>query len=771
MTIAGRINLLVAGVALLAGVLLTGFIAQREYARQRSAVLLEASSHVAGKPYLQLLLYYREPAQLAGAAREFLDLSPAVRYATLYSARGEVLSRQTRRWAMQATQPDFDDLRRGLSPLENGLHTQPATTLPPSLALLARVERNTSLTLPITSVVNPLLDDLRPEDFARRMLAPDQVRALHVVGYAEIGISSALLWRQTLPAAALSAGAGLGIVLAVALFARLILRGVTAPLRTLTRVADEIASGRRTTPLRLSGGGELQEIAAALNGIIGGLHQHRTQLDADRRMLSMQVNEHSEELSRRREALDAQQQRFNANRDKLRQMTYFDSLTSLPNRRLFTEQLTLLLRLAVRHGHKVALLLIDIDHFKRINESLGPTSGDLLLRRISERLTAGVRDSDVLSRASGDDPSVIDLSRLGGDEFTVVLNQVESLDAAMKVAGRLEESIHRPLHIDGQEVIVTASMGVAMAPKHADDVEGLLRAAGTAMITAKKRGRHGILAYDESMQGTSRERLQLETDLRKAIERGQLLLHYQPQVHSGSGEVVGAEALVRWKHPQHGLVPPFLWIPIAEEIGMIGDVGYWVLEEACRALTAIRGTGLVLPKISVNVSALQFTEAFVDRVESVLRARDLPPQSLELELTEGIMIRDERSVMELVQRLKDLGVRLSIDDFGTGYSSLSYLSRFPLDELKIDRSFVVGLRQGKREAELVRAIIALGHGLSLDTVVEGVETPGELQFFRGERAEVIQGYLFSAPVTEQALCKLLQPGHFRTVIDNLSLGA
>ena len=769
MTIAGRINFLVACVALLAGILLTAFVAEREHAYQRNAVVLTASSYVASKPDLQMRFYYREEDALARVNEDLLALSPTIKYATLFNSLGEVISRGARDWAAQEAAPALKELRNGLAPLDNGTVTRRSKAVPESLKPLRRLERTTSLTLPISSVVNPRIPDLTPRDFADATLYADEVQSLHVTGYVELGISDLLLWQQSLPAVLISAGVGLAIVLTVALFARLMLRSVTSPLRKLTRVADEIAAGRRSRPIRLSGSGELQEIARVLNGIIGGLEQHRTQLDADRRIHDRQVTEHSQELHKRRELLDKEQRNVNATRDRLRHMTYFDSLTELPNRRLFTEQLTLLLRLAVRHQHKVALLLIDVDHFKRINDSLGASGGDKLLRIIGERLRSGVRDSDVLHRsntsADGQDSSVIDLSRLGGDEFTVVLNQVDDLQAAVTVAERLAKSIHQPALIDGQEVIVSASIGVAVAPDHATDVEGLLRAAGAAMITGKKRGRHGVLAYDESMQGSNRERLQLETDLRKAIERDQLLLHYQPQVNSSDGRVVGAEALVRWRHPQHGIVPPFVWIPMAEEIGIVDSIGAWVLEEACHTMLKIREKGLTLPKVSVNVSALQFSARFVGQVREVLSRFDLPPDCLELELTEGIMIADDAHVVELVRSLKKEGVRLSIDDFGTGYSSLSYLSRFPLDELKIDRSFVLGLRQGKRETELVRAIIALGRGLGLDIVVEGVETPEELSFFQSEGAEVIQGYLFSTPVALDALIKLLEPGHFGTLLE------
>ena len=315
--------------------------------------------------------------------------------------------------------------------------------------------------------------------------------------------------------------------------------------------------------------------------------------------------------------------------------------------------------------------------------------------------------------------------------------------------------------------MITCSIGIALAPEDADSVEELLRAADTAMMAAKKRGRNRVAVYEPSMEAANLDRLQLETDLRRAVERDELIVHFQPQVNARSGEVLGAETLVRWNHPTRGLVPPFHWIPLAEEIGLIDEIGEWVLKRACADLKALRAEGHTLEKISVNVSALQFHDAFVEQVEEALELTGLPPDSLQLELTEGVMITDQQATLDLVQRLKALGVRLSIDDFGTGYSSLNYLTRLPLDELKIDRSFVLGLADGGPGVELVRAIIAMGRSLQLDIVVEGVETIEELRFFREQGVDVIQGFLFSAPVPLERLRSLLEPDHYTSQLELL----
>jgi EAL domain-containing protein (putative c-di-GMP-specific phosphodiesterase class I) len=262
------------------------------------------------------------------------------------------------------------------------------------------------------------------------------------------------------------------------------------------------------------------------------------------------------------------------------------------------------------------------------------------------------------------------------------------------------------------------------------------------------------------MEGANRERLQIETDLRRAVELDQLVLHYQPQVHARSGDVVGVESLVRWAHPRWGVLPPARWIPIAEELGLMEDIGCWVLRQACTDFHELRHEGLELPKISVNVSAVQLKQGFVDRVRGIIEETGIDPGALEMEVTEGILVSDQEATLLLVRKLKDLGLRLSIDDFGTGYSSLAYLTRLPLDELKVDRSFVVGLREGGANIELVRAIIAMAKSLHLDIVVEGIEELGELDFFTRQDVHVIQGYVFSKPLPLGELRRVLEPRYF-----------
>ncbi|KGE03661.1 putative bifunctional diguanylate cyclase/phosphodiesterase [Pseudohaliea rubra] len=770
MSISGKINLLITALAVAAGIILVLFIGQREYAYQRDQLVLQASTAVSSQPHLQLTLYFRNPAEIAAALQQFLGLSPALRHAVLRDSVGDIIARADRPWAEGAVLPRFSEARGQQSPLEQSLFNHHSPVAPPGFELVTAITRGETvaeLMLPITSLVNPTAPGLSRQDFALTLANPDQVNGIFVSGYIDLGISSLTLLARTIPAVALSAGFGLAVVLLCALIAQLTTRRITRPLGELAAVADDIAAGKQTHMLKIRGSGEIGDIANVLNTVIAGMEGEKQRMHTDRRLLSMKVDERDAQLTERQQELDQAVKRVSETRERLRHLAYFDTLTSLPNRRLFTEQLSLLLKLAARNKQQVALLLLDLDNFKRVNDSLGHRAGDELLREIGDRLASCVRDSDVIHR-NADDEARMDLSRMGGDEFTVVLNQLDHAESASRVAARLAKAIARPFSLDGQEVVITCSIGIAVSPEHAEDVEGLLRAADTAMFNAKRQGRNRYLFYREDMEGANLERLKLETELRKARDLGQLLLHYQPQVDSRSGAVVGAEALVRWHHPDFGMVPPFKWIDLAEELGIINEIGEWVLRRACSDLASLHEEGLPLPKVSVNVSALQFTESFVHLVDTVLKETGLPPEALELELTEGIMIGSQEGAVRIVEELKALGVRTSIDDFGTGYSSLSYLTRLVLDELKIDRSFVLGLASGERNAELVRGIIAMAKSLHLEIVVEGVESPGELAFFQREGADVIQGYLFSAPVPLEKLRPLLQPAYFERQIQRLT---
>ncbi|MEM9397569.1 MAG: EAL domain-containing protein [Pseudomonadota bacterium] len=762
MSIAGRLNALLMTSASVLVLLLCVAITQREYASNRDALLLQASSVVAGKPELAVAIHFKNAPQLAVAAEDLLALSPALKRVRLFSNVGDELHRVAAPWAQDALSPSLAELRRNSSPLDEALTRFSSQTTPPGMGAFSVLVPEIELiqTIPIVSLIDPLQDDLKVEDFAISMLDPAAAKSLFVIGYVEIALSRTSVLLEGAPTLAVSAGAGLILLVIFWFVVRTSTRKITEPLGRLARLADDVAAGRQVDPLPISGGGEVRHITEILNGIITGMVRHKQAIEVDRKMLNMKVDRREEQLSLQRKELDEAKEKVSATEDRLRHLAYFDLLTGLPNRRLFSEQLSLLLRLALRHGERLALVILDIDHFKRVNDSLGTEAGDQLLREVALRLEKSLRSSDLAHRSTKKE-ALMDLSRMGGDEFAVVLNKLSDETAATQVASRILKAMERPFRVGESEVTITVTMGIALTPAHGKNTESLFRAADTAMMSGKKKGRNCIQVYDDGMVTANKERLRLENDLRRAKDRKQLIVHYQPQVNGRTAEVTGAEALVRWSHPDHGLIPPTQWIPIAEELGLINDIGNWVLDQACRDLAELRRSGRELDSISVNISALQLTDNFVDVVAETLKRTRLSANSLQLELTEGLMVGEQKNAVELVKQLKNLGIRLSIDDFGTGYSALSYLTRFPLDELKVDRSFVLGIADSPQNAELVKAILAMGKSLGLAIVVEGVERVEELKFFREHNVDCIQGFLFSPAVPIKKLHELLEPEHFK----------
>lgn len=432
--------------------------------------------------------------------------------------------------------------------------------------------------------------------------------------------------------------------------------------------------------------------------------------------------------------------------DQIRLLAYYDSLTSLPNRALFTELLTRALNFARRHDKLMAVLFIDLDAFKRINDTLGHTIGDELLQAVAERLLRSVRNSDHVCRANTDDAVNI-VSRLGGDEFIVTLPYIDQSHEAGIVAQRILQDLAKPMMLKGHEVIVSASIGISLYPNDGKNVETLCKNADLAMYQAKTMGKNNFQFYDKSMSTTAFDRLHLENELHKALERGEFQLYYQPKVSIKNGDIVGLEALIRWTHPQRGVCSPAHFIPLAEETGLIMPIGEWVLRTACHQGKLWQAEGLKPLPISVNISKRQFEQdQFAETVLRILKETDFPPHLLELEITESMIMQDPEAVIAMLNKLKSNGVMISIDDFGTGYSSLGELRRLPLDALKIDRSFITNIVSNGDDAVIARAIIAMSHSLKLKVIAEGVETEAQLEFLHGLSCDQAQGYLFSRPV-------------------------
>ncbi|MDH3744922.1 MAG: EAL domain-containing protein [Acidobacteriota bacterium] len=428
--------------------------------------------------------------------------------------------------------------------------------------------------------------------------------------------------------------------------------------------------------------------------------------------------------------------------EKIRLLAHYDSLTGLPNRELFLERLDIALATAKRHERMTAILFLDLDRFKRINETLGHSAGDLLLSEVAARLVRCVRSTDVLSRASAGEPAQL-VSRFGGDEFVVMLSELTRIEDAATVARRMVVALKESFSIAGQEVFAGASIGIAINPYDGDSVEALVKNADTAMSFAKSEGTDSYRYYTQSMNAKALERLALETSLRGALERDEFELHYQPQLDLASGRVLGAEALVRWNHPEEGLLLPGAFITLAEESGLILPVGDWVLEEGCRQAKEWHDAGHTSLRVAINLSSRQFDRwSFPGTVAEVLERTGVEPGLVDLELTESALMKEEETTKAL-GALKEYGIRVSIDDFGTGYSSLAYLMRLPLDALKIDRCFLEGVPYDTDQAALVDAIMAMARSLKLDVIAEGIENEAQLSFLRKRGCRNGQGFLFS----------------------------
>lgn len=431
---------------------------------------------------------------------------------------------------------------------------------------------------------------------------------------------------------------------------------------------------------------------------------------------------------------------------RIRDLAYYDPLTGLPNRRLLEDRLQVEIAHAARLRCRLAVLFVDLDRFKRINDSLGHEVGDKLLVEIAHRLRASLREDDTVAR-------------MGGDEFLVILNNLAGPDEAAMTARRLVGALRRPVHIEGRELVVTTSLGVSIYPDDSQDADTLIKHADVAMYRAKDEGRNSFQLFEPAMNARSLEHLALETALHRALPRKELLLHFQPLVDAADGRLVAAEALLRWQHPDLDLVPPADFIPLAEDTGLIVPIGEWVLRSACEHHRAWRDAGGARLRMMVNISARQFRdEGFVAMVGSVLAETAMPPSCLTLELTESMLMDGTDRTIARLEQLRGLGVGLAIDDFGTGYSSLAYLKRFPIDELKIDRLFVRGVDRSTRDGALVAAIISLGHSLGLRVVAEGVETLGQLGVLQREGCDLAQGFHFSRPLPWQDFIAGFGPG-------------
>ena len=473
-------------------------------------------------------------------------------------------------------------------------------------------------------------------------------------------------------------------------------------------------------------------------------------------LLEVQVTQRTSELKSANDKLRLDLEERKRVELSIRHMAHHDALTGLPNRTLFRDRLTHAMAQADRYHQKLAVLFLDLDRFKAINDTLGHNVGDQLLKIAAERLRSCVRDCDTVAR-------------LGGDEFTVIVDDIMEVQDAAVVAQKILDTLSQPFNLHGHEVFISVSVGITLYPTDDESADNLLRNADSAMYRAKEYGRNNYQFYVADMNVKARARLMLESSLRRALDRGEFTLYYQPRVDLFSGRVIGAEALLRWRHPEMGLVPPVEFIPILEETGMIIPVGDWVLRQASQQNRIWQDMGLPPIRMAVNLSVRQFIQK--DLAESVLRILEqvgLSPEYMELEITEDLLLEHNQTNIITLTKLRNQGIHISIDDFGTGYSSLSYLKRLPIDTLKIDQSFVRDIDTDPDNKAIASAIIAMANSLHLNVLAEGVETDEQLAFLRAQGCNEIQGFSFSHPLPAEEFERLLREGRHMRVLQGLS---
>ncbi len=519
------------------------------------------------------------------------------------------------------------------------------------------------------------------------------------------------------------------------------------PIRNITIISSTITLGLGILvswllAMRISR--PVKQLTDAARVFGDGNLNYRVKLDSD------------DEIGRLANAFNNMANDLQIQEEKAIDLAYRDTLTNLPNRRHFNEQLNRLVRLARQENRQIALLFIDLDNFKRINDSLGHSAGDELLRQLSERLAAIIRSSDYISW-SVDRNAKVQISRLGGDEFTVIIDRIRDAQCVSAIVTRVRAVFNEPFDLNGHQVTMTASIGISMAPQDGVDSESLMKHADSAMYAAKQSNNAKVQFFAPEMEAKEIRLLKLESDIHRAIKQQQFSVHYQPFVDLKNNRIIGAEALVRWYHPKNGIIYPDQFIEHVEKLGVIVELGDFVLLSACKQFAAWRRAGFDLEKLSVNVSSLQLQHPkFLERFRHILQFTGLPAHCIEIEITESVLVGDAKRTIRLFRELQSMGVRIAIDDFGTGYSSLNYLKQYPINVLKIDKSFIAEIIDASPNSGLVSAIIAMAQSLRLDIVAEGVENDWHVHYLQQKQVNIVQGYFYSKPLPPQDFEQLLE---------------
>ncbi len=773
MSTAARITALFVAIATVFALLVTAFLAQRDYHRTLDAIVAEAPERVRSHPQVQLHIYNEREFMLDQFLAGYLD-NEAVAVALAYNPKGRELGREAQIESAYYNPPDLGTVREPLSVAETGLVVVGDNGDQRSTGFWSSVfsmHERIHLTTPVFSPINPARPNLTEKDFTSAWAQPLGNGSKMVMGYVHLVLDRGALL-QSARTAVLRTFIGYTLfTLLTALGLYLMLARLTAPVERLSDFAQALRAGESLDPLPVEGNAPIREITKALNDMADRGGRNAEEIGTERKLLQMKAERSASELTAREKALDEANAQIDAAKEQLHRLANYDRLTSLPNQRLFEEQLGLLLRLSVRENKPLALLNISIDGFARINESLGRMAGDYVLKVVGKRLQHCLRSSDTVALTADTDQS-LNISRFNGDEFAVLLSQLSKVEQSKLVAERIIKALSKPMLVEGHEVAVQPNIGIAGAPMDGSTTGDLLDAAATALNTARSDTEQTILFYDANMAASKRVEIELESALRKAIDNNELTLHYQPQVDTGDGSIICAEALLRWEHPKFGDVSPFKFIPIAERTGMMKPLGDWVLQAACRQIKDFMASGLELPRIAINISPQQVNGDFIAQVKSTLKREGLPPETLELGIAEGVLVASDMKTHSFLRELKKIGVYLSLENFGTTHSPLGYLARHPFDDLKIDRSFVAECHKRPEAEKMVTAIVAMAESLGLRPVAEGVETESEYRFLAEQGVRVMRGFLFSRPVPPAELQRqLVVPWHYMGQVQRMSLGA
>jgi len=535
-------------------------------------------------------------------------------------------------------------------------------------------------------------------------------------------------------------GGGISLVLA-AVLDRLVIRRLEKLNQDINEISEKNELSRRVDA---SGNDELSTVSGEINRMLGIIEASQGKLEQrveERTEQLKTTNMHLEQEIQERKSIEKE---LIVHKEHLVRLAHYDSLTALPNRVLFNGTLNKAIAAAARHQRKLAILFIDIDRFKNINDAFGHATGDRLLREIAHRLSTVLRADDILAR-------------LGGDEFIILLNDVGSTSLVSSVAEKLIQTCSQPVKIDGREFFVTASVGICVYPDDGNSLEGLQKNADMAMYRAKRSGGGTFQYFTQEMNTEAHEHAQLETALRKAIRNNEFALHFQPKLDVKQGTITGAEALIRWESPELGFVSPARFIPLAENSGLIMAIGEWTLREACRIIRKWQDDGYPSIKIAVNLSSKQFRHQDVPKlVKDILEETKLDPCWLELEITETAVMDDVDTAINTMKEISALGITIAMDDFGTGYTSISYLKRFPVSILKVDQSFVKEVPDHPDDCAIVTGIIALAHSLNMKVVAEGVETVEQMQFLADNDCDIVQGYYLGRPLPAEKFSEMLR---------------